>query len=146
MSMVRDDMPSITHGQPRAWWEQLRDEADRLCEAARIGEFFELQPRTVGEEALIARAVREGYIEWARDSFEMDDNQAVFDSLPASFADCEWGEIVPELTGDTDVEMLWQPHLDGIDDPANDLNRGLGVGDYRPSAWHELFDRAKDGE
>jgi hypothetical protein len=142
-SVVRDDMPSITHGQPRAWWELLRDAADRLCEAARIGDITALRPRTVGEEALIALAVRSDYIGWARDSFEMADYQQIFDSLPTSTDDGDWGEILPALTGDIDVEMLWQPHLDGIDDPANDINMGLGIGDYRPAAWHSLFDRAK---
>jgi len=145
-SMVRDDMPGITHRQPRVWWEKLRDSADRLCEAARVGDLSQLQPRTVGEEALIALAVRDDYIGWARDSFEMADYQDVFDSLHTSEDDGDWGEILPALTGDTDVEMLWQPHLDGIDDPANELNRGLGIGDYRPAAWHSLFNRAKGGE
>jgi hypothetical protein len=141
--MVRDDMPSTTHGQPRLWWEQLRDAADRLCEAARVGDVSQLQPRTVGEEALIALAVRDDYIEWAQDSFEMAETQEVFDSLPITSDDGDWGEILPELTGDTDVEMLWQPHLDGVDDPASDINKGLGIGDYRPASWHSLFDRAK---
>jgi len=143
-SMVLDDMPGIVRGQPRVWWERLRDAADRLCEAARTGELSDIRPRTVGEEALIALAVRDDYIEWAQDSLESDEYQQVFDSLPTSSHDGEWGEILPALTGDIDVEMLWQPHLDGIDNPTNAINIGLGMEDYRAASWHSLFDRVKD--
>lgn len=142
-SIVRDDLPAFAHEQSLDWWEKLRKSADRLCEASRLGNLSELEPRTVGEEALLALATRPGYIDWAEDSLEMSDNQLVFDSLPPSPDDGDWEEILPALTGDTDIEMMWHLHIDGIDDPANEINQQLGMGDYRPESWHSLFARAR---
>lgn len=142
-SMVRDDLPNSVGEQPRPWWEAMRESADRLCEAARQGAVSDLEPRTVAEEALIALATRSDYVEWAMEGLEMDDRQHIFDSLPRSPEDGEWEEILPELTGDTDIEMLWQHSLDGIADPNDPTNKHLGMGDYRPVSWHVLFDRAR---
>lgn len=145
-SMVRDDLPRSVGEQPRAWWEAMRESADRLCDAARRGAVSDLEPRTVAEEALIALATRSDYVEWAIDGLDMDDRRQVFDSLPHSPEDGEWGEILPDLTGDTDIEMLWQHSLDGIANPDDPTNKYLGMGDYRPESWHELFDRARGHE
>ena len=141
-SIVKDDMPTSVREQPRTWWSEMRASANRLCEAARLGEVSALEPRTVAEEALISLATRRSYIEWANDSLEMSNYQEIFDSLPRSPDDEDWEEVLPDLTGDADVEMVWD-HLEGIGDPDDQTNKVLGIGDYRPSAWHTKFARAQ---
>lgn len=59
--------------------------------------------------------------------------------------DYDWEEILPALTGDADVEALWSASWDGIEDPGDDTNQYLGMGDYRPVSWHRLFDREIPG-
>jgi hypothetical protein len=39
--------------------------------------------------------------------------------------------------------MFWDDDLVGMADADNEANRILGIGDYRPEAWHNLFDRAR---
>jgi hypothetical protein len=145
-SVVRGDMPRMVQEQPREWWEVMRDSADRLCEAARLGDIEALEPRTPAEEALIFLATRDDYVEWARDSLELGGRQAVFDALPVSPDDEVWEEILPQLTGDIDIEMFWTDDLVGHANPADAINRSLGIGDYRPEAWHTLFERATEPE
>jgi hypothetical protein len=142
-SIVQDDMPTSVREQPLTWWSEMRASADRLCEAARLGEVSALEPRTVAEEALISLAARPSYIDWANDSLEMSNYQQIFDSLPRSPHDEDWEEVLPDLTGDADVEMVWDHHLDGIGDPDDLANKRLGIGDYRPAAWHTKFARAQ---
>lgn len=141
-SQVRDDMPAFTRDQPREWWAQMCRSAYRLCEAARCGELDELEPRTAAEEALISLATRAGYIDWARDSVADRGLEGVYNKLPVTADDEVWEEILGQLTGDTDIEMLWSSRLAHQADPTDSMNRFLGMGDYRPKAWHRLFDRA----
>ena len=43
------------------------------------------------------------------------------------------------LFQDHDVLMLYDASLDGIEDPGNDANEYLRMGDLRPSSWFEYF-------
>jgi hypothetical protein len=141
-SAVRDDMPSFLRDQPQAWWRSMYRSADRLCEAARRGDRAGLVPRTPAEEALIYLASRTDYVEAAGDlmrDLELSDD---FAALPKHEYDEVWDEILGELTGDVDIEALWAPGGELRADPADELNKILGMGDYRPEAWHRLFERA----
>jgi hypothetical protein len=81
-------------------------------------------------------------------------------TLPAALDDQWWGpelfDGLPEHEDDLDVnmllEMLFQDHdilqltnadLDGIEDPENELNADIGMGDYRPGAWYQWFNNAQ---
>jgi hypothetical protein len=141
-SLVRDDMPLSTQSQPVEWWRELLRSADRLAHAARRGRVGELVPRTVGEEALIYLATRRDYVDFARDTIRDMERQVEFNALPVDEDDGEWSEILPDLTGDSDIAMLWARDQDGLDHPEERTNKLLGIGDYRPQAWHHLFDRA----
>jgi len=140
-SIVRGDMPQMVVNQPREWWAQMYKSADRLCEAARRGDLEALAPRTPAEEALISLATRSDYVDWARDTFEMDDRHETFERLPRFPDDETWEEVLGDLTGDTDVEMFWSSDADRLADPSDETNAEMGIGDYRPRAWHRLFDR-----
>lgn len=139
-SSVYQDMPVITRQQPEAWWRRLEQSADALTEAARRGDFARLVPRTPGEEAIIALAASAEYWEAAKDNLGDHGYAEVFASLPTHECDDDAGEILEQLTGDSDVEMLWHADFAGIEDPADSRNRMLRVGDYRPSAWHTTIE------
>jgi hypothetical protein len=55
--------------------------------------------------------------------------------------DYDWSEVPGALAGDTDIELLWSPELDGIGDPNDHTNADLGMGDYRAESWHHRFDQ-----
>lgn len=143
MCITFGDMPRITHGQPIEWWARMSTAASELEEAARKGDVARLVPRTVAEEALIALAMRQDWVDVALGTIEDGGFQGAYDSLPRGEMDGDFAEVLPDLTGDTDVEMLWMPSIDGIEDPGIPANDFLGMGDYRPAAWHDLFRRAQ---
>lgn len=142
-SQVREDMPRLVHDQPHSWWKQMDRSNERLLEAARTGALQDLVPRTPAEEALLALAASPGYIEWAKDAMRDADLEGLFEDLPTDEDwDGDYEEILPALTGDADIKMLWKADLDGLEDPGDPTNSFLGMGDYRPQAWHRYFDRA----
>lgn len=134
-------LPAQIQHQPREWWRDLARSAARLTEAAHSGDVGQMVPRTVGEEALLHMAVMDEGIQAAHERAVSLGLAGVFDTLPEHEFDDEWGEILPELTGDADVEMLWMDLAD-VAGPEHLVNSLLGIGDLRPEAWHQLFDRA----
>jgi hypothetical protein len=142
-SQVREDLPSLVRSQPLEWWQQMEESAERLLEAARTGATSDLVPRTPAEEALIAISTWPQYIDWATDTVNDFGLEGHFSRLPCDTAwDGEYGEILPHLTGDADIELVWRDDLDGIGSPDDPVNQSLGMGDYRPESWHRLFERA----
>lgn len=142
--IVKGDLPDMVQDQPEEWWVKLRESAERLCEAARRAKLDELVPRTPAEEALIYLASTHEYVEWARDNLEMSTYQQQYDRLPRCEDDEFWEEVLGGLTGDIDIEMMWNADLARIADPADLTNQILRMGDYRPQAWHDLFTRARE--
>ncbi|MFF1875602.1 hypothetical protein, partial [Kitasatospora herbaricolor] len=139
LSMVYGDMPLMTRDQPTAWWRKLATAANELCEAARQADFNRLVPRTPADEALIALATGPGYIEAARDQIADFGFQGEFDALPHADYDGDFEEILPDLTGDTDILLLWSHRLDGIEKTDSLVNQLLGIGDYEATSWHKPF-------
>ena len=66
-------------------------------------------------------------------------DEATLDALPGHRDDFDWQAIPDALFQDTDILHLFEPDLDGIDDPHDALNTQMAIGDYRPSAWFENF-------
>lgn len=134
-------LPSQVRHQPRDWWRDLARSAVRLIQAVHSGDVARMVPRTVGEEALLHLAVMDEGVQAAHERAVSLGLAGVFDTLPVHEFDDAWGEILPELTGDADVEMLWMD-LAEVAGPEHVVNSLLGIGDLRPDAWHQLFDRA----
>ncbi|MDL4818632.1 hypothetical protein [Actinomadura opuntiae] len=67
--------------------------------------------------------------------------------LPEHPDDLDWGMVGEVLLQDHDILTLFDSGWDGVEDPDSDLNREIGMGDYRPSAWFVTFDDkvARDG-
>lgn len=141
-STVRDDMPSLVRDQPQEWWRSMYRSADRLCEAARRGDHAGLIPRTPAEEALVCLAARSDYVDAAHDLMNAMDLEADFARLPTHEDDEIWEEVLGDLTGDVDIEGLWASDAADRANPGDEVNQWLGMGDYRPQAWHRLFERA----
>src|SRR6266568_2603733 len=59
--------------------------------------------------------------------------------LPEHRDDLNWELAYDVLFQDTDILGLFDPNLDGIEDPENELNQQLSIGDYRPQAWFKAF-------
>lgn len=55
--------------------------------------------------------------------------------------DFDWPNILPDLTGDADIELAFNPAADGITDPANPINQSLAIGDYSLQSWNTPFPR-----
>lgn len=141
-SMVRDDMPAAIQSQSREWWRQLYRSAARLSEAFRRGDYGDMRPRTPAEEALLFLATRDDYVGLARDELRFQASlQQQHRGLPTHEDDGAFDEILGELAGDTDVEIAWDPDFLALADPDGHVNRSLGMGDYRPDAWHRWFAR-----
>jgi hypothetical protein len=134
-------LPAQTRTQPLAWWDLTQQAAGRMAEAMRTGQCW--NPRTPAEEAVVHVAVNSlaqrggqhvavtcGYTDVAFDLIGVDDDlRAALDALPVAStqpdapiegpeADYTFDELLPALTGDADIEILWDPGLDGLDDPA----------------------------
>jgi len=156
------DFPVLVRSQPRSWWVTLRVSCFRLVEAARTGRSW--NPQTPAEEALIYIACRDSWVMSARDAIdEIGSLRRQLNELPegtewgtsGQVSDDEtddgpgydWHEVPGALAGDTDIELLWTPAMDGIDNPDDQTNAYMGMGDYRPQSWHHRFERyAGDAE
>ncbi|WP_131810854.1 hypothetical protein [Mycobacterium intracellulare] len=156
------DFPVLVRSQPRNWWVAMRESCSRLVEATRTGRSW--NPQTPAEEALIYIACRDGWVLSARndidetgslrrqlnkipEGMEWDTSEQMPDDDTDDGPDYDWDEVPAALAGDIDIEMLWMPELDGIENPDDQKNAEMGVGDYRPQSWHHRFDRyAGDAE
>jgi len=125
-----------------------------MAEVMRTGERW--NPRSPAEEAVVHVAIAYGYTDVAMDMIEdVPALAATLAGLPEGStepdsefngpeSDYEFDEVLGALVGDTDIEALWSPALDGVEDPDDPANAFLGMGDYRPQRWHVIFDRYRD--
>lgn len=155
-----DDFPELVRMQPRSWWLELHRACTRLVEAMRTGESW--NPRTPAEEALIYVASRADWIDHAQ---QMIDERGVlrrqFRALPqgaqsditdeeygdeaGDSPDFDWEEVPAALAGDEDIALLWTSKMKGIENPDDQTNALMGMGDYRAQAWHQPLDRYTTG-
>ena len=54
--------------------------------------------------------------------------------------DYDWDLAGEVLVQDEDVLTLFDPRMDGIEDPDNESNQRMRMGDYRPASWFQPFD------
>jgi hypothetical protein len=134
--------PRITWAQPQEWWREVIDAADRVRAGLATDGWY--TPRTPAEEAVIYIAVAVGSLNIAH---EEDDKlyETIAELADFEDFDFDWSEVIPALTGDVDIAVLWSESFDGIEDPDNETNRMLGIGDYRPHAWHRIFPGRRQG-
>ncbi len=66
-------------------------------------------------------------------------NEPALAALAGHPGDFDWDAMPDVLLQDTDVLHLFEPDLDGIEDPDEELSLDMAMGDYRPSAWFKAF-------
>lgn len=127
--------PPITWRMSVGWRRGVARAADDLVgdiEAGRLP-----YPRCPAEEAVLRMAI--GRAEEMTTAGE-EEGLAVLSGLPQSVDDYDWTAVLDVLFQDLDIELvLYGTWADGIEDPDDELNQSLGMGDYRPAAWFESF-------
>ncbi|SHX65670.1 Uncharacterised protein [Mycobacteroides abscessus subsp. abscessus] len=157
-----EDFPELVRMQPRSWWLELHRACMRLVDAMRTGESW--NPRTPAEEALIYIASRTDWIDYAQQIIDdhgvlrrqfrvlpqgaqSDTNDEEYGDEAGGAPDHDWEEVPAALAGDVDIALLWTSKMDGIENPDDQTNALMGMGDYRAQSWHHRFDRyINDGE
>ncbi|MBW4717407.1 hypothetical protein [Saccharothrix obliqua] len=135
---VFGEFPRITWRQDALWRRQAARSFDDLAADLAAGECP--RPRCAAEEMALHLILR--YAESA-----VDDGWSGLDTrfagLPERGDDLDWALLSDVLFTDHDILELFDPGRDGIEDPDDDHNRRLDIGDYRPNAWFTTFDHAQ---
>ncbi|MFD8478199.1 hypothetical protein [Kitasatospora sp. NPDC059673] len=127
-------MPKLTYRCDLQWRRRMARALDDLVGDLEKGDWPE--PTCTAEELALHLALREAPS--YRD--EVDDNDGhPHHQLPVHRDDYDYDACRDLFFQDTDVLMLYSARFDGIEDPDNDINRDLGIGDLRPAAWFEPF-------
>jgi hypothetical protein len=131
--MLFDDYPRLTWHQDAIWRRQAARAYDDLTADIAAREWP--CPRCPAEEMALHLMLRDAAAATA-DGWAWIIDQAKVPSYPEDF---DWGDVQDGLFQDTDILALFNPDLDGIEDPEADVNRDMTIGDYRPQAWFENF-------
>ncbi len=67
------------------------------------------------------------------------DEDSPHHGLPEHAQDYDWGGCADLLFQDTDVLLLFDASLDGIEDPEGEINQALGLTDLQAKEWFEPF-------
>jgi hypothetical protein len=132
--VVLNALPRVTWRQGRVWRERFAQCFGDLAGDLAGGEWP--QPRCPGEEMALHLALAHAQAEVSEDPEFVED---LVEGLPASPLDYDWDGCRDVLFQDTDILMLFDDQLDGVEDPESEINQELRIGDYRPGAWFETF-------
>jgi hypothetical protein len=130
-----DRYPRLTWRQDAEWRRRAARAYDDLAADLAAGEW---PLPTCPAEELALHLILEDAPSAVEDGWTGLD-EATFDALPAHPDDLDWDAMPDVLFQDIDILHLFEPGLDGIDDPDDALNAEMAIGDYRPSAWFEHF-------
>ena len=127
-------LPRITWHQDLAWRRQFARACDDLAEDLAAGHWPEAG--CTAEEMALHLAIDDapGYEELAQDN-----PRSAHHGLPERDDDYDWGACVDLLFQDTDVLMLFDAGLDGIEDPEGEINQALGMANLQAREWFEPF-------
>lgn len=135
---VFDEFPRITWRQDAVWRRRAARSFDDLAADLAAGECP--RPRCAAEEMALHLVLC--YAESAVDD-GWSGLDAHFAGLPEREDDLDWALLSDVLFTDHDILELFDPGRDGIEDPDDDHNRHLNMGDYRPHAWFATFDHTQ---
>lgn len=126
-------LPQLSWSQDLQWRRQFARAFDDL--AADIADGHWPLPRCTAEELALHLALAD-----APDVLEISEViDPLVEVLPEHPDDFDWEMCDEALLQDHDVQMLYDPAHDGIEDPDGDTNRELGAGDLRPHTWFRPF-------
>jgi hypothetical protein len=124
-------LPRITRNRDAAWRRQIARACDDLVSDLASGHWP--VPRNNAEEIVLHLAIEDAPT-WLEDC-----EDPVHEALPAHRDDYDWDACSEDLFLDHDVLMLYDDQLDGIEDPGNEANRYMSIGDLRPESWFDWF-------
>jgi hypothetical protein len=130
-----DRYPRITWGQDAMWRRQAARAYDDLASDLENGAW---PHPTCPAEEMALHMILEDAASAVEDSWTGMD-EATLTSLPGHPDDFDRDAMPGVLLQDTDILQLFDPGLDGIEDPHDELNVDMAMGDYRPSAWFKAF-------
>lgn len=131
-------LPSITWRQDAVWRDRFIGAIDDLANDLADGEWP--QPRCPAEEMALHLAFL--YVsDMLQDEPELVEQWVA--GLPVHAHDYDWDGCRDVFFQDEDILMLYDASLDGLEDPDSDINRAMGIGDYRPNAWFNTFTNMK---
>ena len=131
---VFDQYPRTTWAQDAVWRRQAARAFDDLATDLASGE--EPAPRCPAEEMAL-RVIMDAADAARKD--EWDYYSTLIGDLPTHPDDFDWGAARESLYQDDDLSALFDLSLDGVDNPDDEHNRLIGMGDYRPAAWFSWF-------
>ena len=135
---VLDEYPRVTWHQDAVWRRQAARAFDDLAGDLAVGRWP--TPRSVGEEMALFLVLKAAPSANADDWFGGSENEEdLFKGLPDHPEDFDWGGAEEVLLQDLDFLELFDPSVDGIEDPEDDFNRAAHIGDLRPQAWFKPF-------
>jgi hypothetical protein len=126
--------PRVTWGQDAVW----RRQAARAYDDLAFDENGGWPLPTCPAEEMALHMILEDVPHTAEDGWT-GLNEPNLASLAEHPGDFDWDAMPDVLLQDTDVLHLFEPDLDGIEDPNEELNLDMAMGDYRPSAWFKAF-------
>jgi len=126
-------LPALTFAANRRWRRRMARAFDDLASDLEQGNWP--QPSCTAEEMALHLAIEEapGYLD------DIAERDSAHGRLPEHRDDYDWDMCSDVFFQDHDVLMLFHARFDGIEDPAGDVNRHLGMGDLRREAWFEPF-------
>lgn len=130
-----DRYPRITWGQDAMWRRQAARAYDDLAADLEKGAW---PLPTCPAEEMALHMILEDVPSAVNDGWTGLD-ESVLASLLERPDDFDWDAMPDVLLQDTDILQLFEPDLDGIEDPHEGLNADMAMGDYRPSAWFKAF-------
>lgn len=129
-----DRLPRITWRMGGHWRRQIAHACEDLARDLEAGQWP--RPRSTAEEMVLHLAIEDApdYLEMAEDT-----GDSTHDALPKHADDYDWHMCSEILFEDHDVLMLFDPGLDGLEDPNSDVNERAAMGDLRAAAWPKFF-------
>ncbi|WP_052230321.1 hypothetical protein [Streptomyces sp. CT34] len=125
-------LPKLTFTADLQWRRRFARAADDLAGDLERGRWPE--PTCTAEELALHLALR--------DADERGDEEHAtgrHGRLPVHRYDYDFDTCSEVFFQDYDVLMLYSARFDGIEDPDDETNRYMGIGDLRPAAWFDPF-------
>jgi hypothetical protein len=129
-----DRLPRITWGADAKWRRRFGIACEDLAQDLAEGHWP--LPRCTAEEMALHLAIQDapGHLETQQEA--RDERHA---ALPEYPDDYNWDTCSELFFEDHDVLMLFDASLDGLENPDNDLNQHIRIGDLRAATWFKPF-------
>ncbi|MGW3153120.1 tetratricopeptide repeat protein [Streptomyces sp. NPDC001089] len=132
-------LPASTWKMNDVWRRHMVRAFDDLREDMSLG--HTPNPRCPAEEIALHLAIQHASA-WTADDMELVEEFT--QGLPVQQEDFDWEDCSTFLFEDHDILWLYDPLMQGIENPDHYINQAAGMGDYRPAAWFNFFRDQRD--